>query len=138
MMLTYMPSKYKVIYSYPVFRSKKLSNCFHQFSLNILFMLCFAHICRIPGTSILFWYEYIIRSSSNISQINVNNFFLKFQCNLKFMYPFLILDFVRLVLLSLSFILILMLVKENTLNLGVIIGCSISGAFSLRKNHFYT
>ncbi|GLH00931.1 uncharacterized protein GBIM_07180 [Gryllus bimaculatus] len=54
-----------------------------------------------------------------------------YRCNLMLMYPFMGLDLLRLIFLSICFVFAMILVKENLYNLGLLIGFSVGGGFVL-------
>ncbi|XP_066995900.2 uncharacterized protein [Anabrus simplex] len=52
-----------------------------------------------------------------------------YKCKLIFMYPFMALEMIRLLFLSVFFVFTMMLIKQNIYNLGLLIGCSVAGGF---------
>lgn len=54
-----------------------------------------------------------------------------YKCNRLLMYPFLITESVRLLSLSYIHVVGMMIMKENILDLGLLIGCSLAGGFML-------
>jgi hypothetical protein len=55
--------------------------------------------------------------------------------SLCFVYPFLVLEIARLVFLTVSFVIAMLLVKENVMSLGLLIGNCCGGGFVLCKFH---
>jgi hypothetical protein len=79
------------------------------------------------GQLISVWYKDVIHIDDCI--------FPNTQVSLCFVYPFLVLEIARLVFLTVSFVIAMLLVKENVMSLGLLIGNCCGGGFVLCKFH---